>query len=111
VLELEYREVWQREFTEAERANVQAMVSMAAAVRHDEDCEISEWGSSFQAEARFETFNIAMQNQIIRMLHDGRMWAIEDSQFYKTRSPRLVPLESLNILSVRCRRVMAVSVE
>jgi len=57
-LEKEYFEQWQREFMVAERSNVWAMISMAAAVRRDEDCEISEWGSSFEAEARFESFNI-----------------------------------------------------
>jgi len=51
LLECEYFENWQREFTETERSNVWAMVSMVSAVRRDDDREISECGSSFQAEA------------------------------------------------------------
>jgi len=85
--EQEYSQYWQREFTKAERSNVWAMVSMAATVRRDEDCEISEWGSLFQAEARYESFNVTARDRILQILHAVRTWAIEDDLFYETRSP------------------------
>jgi len=70
------------------------MVSIAAAVRCNEDREISEWGSFFQAEARFKSFNVTMWDWILQMLHAGRTWAIEDDLFYKTISPHVAPVDS-----------------
>ena len=94
LLEKEYFEKWQREFTGAERANVWAMVCMAAAVRRDEDREISEWGSSFQAEAQYGNFNVTARDRILNMLREGRNWAIEDDMLYETRSPRVTIIEA-----------------
>jgi len=57
----------QRGFTDTKRSNVWGLVSLAASVRRDENQQISEWGSSFQAEAMYGSFNVTVRDKILEI--------------------------------------------
>ena len=88
-IETEYCSNRNRSFTEAERSNVWAVVRMAAATRREEDRELSEWESSFQADAGYGNYNVAARDNILQILCAGQTWDIPDDILYETRSPSL----------------------
>jgi len=78
LLELEYSQILHHPFSDVKRANVWGLLSFAAAVHHDEDQELSEWGSTFEGAAHAGSFNITARNQILEILRTRRNWSIED---------------------------------
>ena len=77
-LEQDFRIQWQRGFSADERANVLAMVYVAAAVRRDAADEIMQYESTFYLEGgRIPGNEATADKNILSILSSARNWALE----------------------------------
>jgi len=93
-LEDEYRDSWERGFTADERANVIGAVYLAAAVRRDDEDEMTQWTSAFHLSGnRLPDNEEADANHILHIIHEARSWAIE-GQTDECQPPKLHRVDS-----------------